>query len=470
MTDAVEVRPGRPLIVAFVLGCAVFSERAVVTVSTGGAGALGLAPIAALIVAAAAVLRFGTRGTLGFMGSPRFVFLVAPYLVLDALLPVLGVMYNGYPERTLWSVTEATAALSFLVLGAALASSDDSGWWKWILGAIVVQFLYAAGQAAYLVRAPGWELFAPFHDWDLSLQVVFGPLVQSRGTGLYFNPNELGLWAGVGAILSWTLLPPRVRGVGITLAILTLLLSESRGAAVALIAVLLAGALLAISGRRLGPARALKSAFTVGGAILLAVAAMLVIEPSGAVFERFAALVDVVTQGPRADANLAGRLDYWSAVGALNSVYPFGTWGSPEFLLGTAVDSSWFRAFAQGSVPYVAMLGLVMVAAVSIGEFRYRQALRLVAVLIAVAGLTETSIGYPAIAIFWMLLGTGLQSSIARRSQLPDVVARHERRSPGHVGGLSRDRRPAPSPYDVAARPGRPARDERLAGGTHSAP
>jgi hypothetical protein len=258
--------------------------------------------------------------------------------------------------------------------------------------------------------------------------------------------------------------------VGITLAILTLLLSESRGASVALIAVLLAGALLAIAGRRLGPARALKSAFTVGGAILLAVAAMLVIEPSGAVFERFAALVDVVTQGPRADANLAGRLDYWSAVGALNSVYPFGTWGSPEFLLGTAVDSSWFRAFAQGSVPYVAMLGLVMVAAVSIGEFRYRQALRLVAVLIAVAGLTETSIGYPAIAIFWMLLGTGLQSSIARRSQLPDVVARHERRSPGHVGGLSRDRRSAPSPYDVAARPGRPARDERLAGGTHSAP
>jgi hypothetical protein len=459
--------PGRTLIFAFVLGCAVFSERAVVTVSTGGAGALGLVPIAALLAAAAVVLRYGARQTLGFMAAPRFVFAVAPYLALSALLPVLGVMYNRYPERTLWSVTEATAAFSFLVLGAALASSDNSGWWKWILGAIVLEFLYAAGQAIYLSQGPGWELFTPFHQWDLSLQALYGPLVQARGTGLYFNPNELGLWAGVAVILAWTMLPPRVRGIGITLALLTLLLSESRGAAVALVAVLLVGALLAIAGGRLGPARAFKSTLTFGLAILLAVAAALLIEPSGMVFDRFAALIDVVTQGPRADANLAGRLDYWSAVIVLNAVYPFGTWGSPELLLGTAVDSSWFSAFAQGSVPYVAALGLVIVAALSVGQFRYRLALRLVAVLVAVAGLTQTTFAYPAIAVFWVLLGAGLQSAVAGRSSPPAIARGQKRTLAGQLGGqVPRDRRAARSPYDVAARQGRPSRDGPLAGET----
>jgi hypothetical protein len=442
-----------------VLACAVFSERAVVTVSTGGAGALGLVPIAAAVAAVVVIRKYGARQTLGFMATPRFAFLVAPYLALSLVLPILGVMYNGYPERTLWSVTEATAAFSFLVLGAALASVDRSAWWKWVFCAILLEFLYASGQAIYLAQGPGWELFTPFHQWDLSLQVIYGPLVQARGTGLYFNPNELGLWAGVALILAWTMLPPRVRGVGITIAILTLLLAESRGAAVAIVAVALVGALLAIAGGRLGPASALKSAVTFGSAIILAIGAALLIEPSGQVFDRFSALVDVVTQGPRADANLAGRLDYWSAVTVLNSVYPFGTWGSPEFLLGTAVDSSWFRAFAQGSVPFLATLGLVVASALSLGRSPYGQALRLMAVLVAVAGLTETSFNYPPIAVFWLLLGAALQSSAVARPAL-SAVALQPRHPVDRIGKqLPVDRRAAPRPYDVAVRKERLSND-----------
>jgi hypothetical protein len=36
----------------------------------------------------------------------------------------------------------------------------------------------------------------------------------------------------------------------------------------------------------------------------------------------------------------------------------------------------------------------------------------LTAVLVAVAGLTQTPLDYPVICLFWVLLGAGLQSSV----------------------------------------------------------
>jgi hypothetical protein len=72
---------------------------------------------------------------------------------------------------------------------------------------------------------------------------------------------------------------------------------------------------------------------------------------------RFGALLDVLTQGG-GPTNLAGRLDYWSAVDL--NVLPLGTWGlrscSRDFS-----DSSWFHAFAQGSY-HAASLALLLAA------------------------------------------------------------------------------------------------------------
>ena len=53
----------------------------------------------------------------------------------------------------------------------------------------------------------GWELFAPFHQWDIAGQDLT-TFVQARSSGFYGNPNELGFWAGAAAIVGWTFLPP----------------------------------------------------------------------------------------------------------------------------------------------------------------------------------------------------------------------------------------------------------------------
>ena len=150
-----------------------------------------------------------------------------------------------------------------------------------------------------------------------------------RSSGLYANPNELGLWAGVAVILAWVMLPPRLRGVGIALAILTLLLSQSRGAAVALVAALVVGAVLSVARGRLASSTAFKAILSFGVAGLLAGLAALFIAPAGVLLDRFGAVFQVLTSGFQADVNLAGRVDLWSGVLALNSVYPWGTWGPP---------------------------------------------------------------------------------------------------------------------------------------------
>jgi O-Antigen ligase len=411
-----EAPPRGTLLIPFVLACAALADRAVVGVSTGGRGALGLVSVAAPLVAAATIVRYGSRRSVGFLAHPAFVWGIAPFLVLTAVLPIFGVMFYGFPERTLLSITGATTALSFLVIGAALSPRDDQAWSRWLLLAIALQLLYATGQTMYLARASGWELFTPFHQWDLSLQRLFGELVQARGTGLYFNPNELGLWAGAAVILAWTMLPSRLRGIGVTLAVVTLLLSQSRGASVALVAALVVGAVLSVARGRAGPSTWFRAVLSFGVAGLVAAVVVLAIEPAGALVGRFGALLDVLTKGPTADPNLAGRLDYWSAVMNLNVVYPWGTWGPPEMLLGTAIDSSWYEAFAQGSVPYAATLALLLIAPLAVRNTRFGRGLVLVAVLVAVAGLTQTPLGYPVIYIFWALLGVGLQASVAART------------------------------------------------------
>ena len=125
-------RPGWTLIIAFLIACAVVADRAVIGLSTGGRGALELLTFVAPAVAIVVVARYGATRTLGFMKSPVFVLAVAPYLVLTFVLPVIGVMFHRYPERTLIAVTDATTAFSFLVLGAALAGTRMRQWRPWI--------------------------------------------------------------------------------------------------------------------------------------------------------------------------------------------------------------------------------------------------------------------------------------------------------------------------------------------------
>lgn len=426
-------------IIPFILGCAILSGRVAVLVPTGGQGTLPLVAVAAPLAAVFAIWRYGSTMTLGFTSGPAFVLGVAPFLILAAVLPILGVIVHEYPVRTLFTVTTATTPLSFLVLGAAVSSHAPRAWRRWLLAAIAIQLVYALGQTNYWSRGPGWAAFSPFAAWDLSWATLQGQLDSlGRPTGLYTNPNELGLWAAVAVVLSATMLASRQRGVGIALSLMTLLLSQSRGAAAALLAALATGVALALVRGRLFSASALQgmASFVLAGAAAILVG--IFVATPDVLLDRFGALMQVASGDLQADTNLAGRINFWSNVISLNRSYPLGTLGSPELILGSAVDSDWFRAFAQGSVPYLATLILLILTGLTLRSTAYGDTLRLCTVVVAVAGATQTPLNSPVIVVFWALLGIYIQTSTVARNAAPPHRPMKKRQSRGNLDASPR--------------------------------
>lgn len=413
------------LLVPFVLVFAVLGDRLQVGVAGGDQG--GSIPVLILAAPIAAMMLVGRNGggSLRFLKHPAFVLCVLPYLTLSAVLPSLGVLANGYAPRTLLSMTEATTALSLLVVGSAITSVPLRTWAPWLVIAISAQLAYAAGQAAYQAGLPGAALFDPLFRWDLSL-VGLETYVHSRSIGFYLNPNVLGLWAAFAAALSLTMPSSRWRWIGVAMAMATLVLSQSRGAGMALIVGLVVAVLtfgLGRSGREM-----MMAAATLLIGIIIAVIAAVMIAPSADQTDRLISLLLVVTEGPSADPNLSGRIDFWAAVIDLNLTYPWGTWGPPERILGTAVDSTWFSVFAQGSVPYLTAFAMVLGSALALRDRDGGDTLRILTVIVAVAGVTQTPISYPVIVIFWVLLGAAVGSPQTRLAA-PRVAAGNQGRS-----------------------------------------
>ena len=318
-------------LIGFTILCAILDDRLVVAAGGAAGGELSLVPLMAVVVAAIAVARRGSR-TLWFCAAPIFLIGVLPYVALTIVLPIAGVVLTGFPDRTMLTMLSGISAFSFMVIGAALSTEPDRSWTRWLLFGITLQLAYAIGQAASLGGGLAAEVFAPFHAWDLSL-VDIETFVQARSTGLYLNPNELGFWAALATVLSLTVLRGRARYAGVILALATLILAESRGSIVALAAAAVLG--LGLAWRRGGLGWPAVRAILLGaGLLLVLVVVVFALRPSETGATRLLALLDVVTQGPEADPNLRGRIDFWRSVLDYLDTQPFGSLGSPELAIG----------------------------------------------------------------------------------------------------------------------------------------
>jgi hypothetical protein len=195
--------------------------------------------------------------------------------------------------------------------------------------------------------------------------------------------------------------------VGATFA--ALLLSQSRGASAALIVAL--GFLLVLAVRRHNAPR-LEQLVPYAGVVVVVVAGWLVLvvsgAPAGTLIGRFGSGITLQ------DPNVVGRIQFWEAGMGLLASHPFGTFGPPEFLLGTAVDSDWVRALLQGGPIFLAALALALGGGALIrgDDGPERRLVRALSVYVAVAAITQLPLQYPSAYLYWAVVGAALAAPL----------------------------------------------------------
>lgn len=406
------------IILAAIFVVTLLAQRIYVQVSDGQAKPAILEllpPVLALLAILVTILARG-RNLLPFL-RPTFLLIWGPYLALAFVFPILGVLTGEYAVRTLAAMLVPIVAVAALLLGAEVSRLDPSGLvgWRWVLVvAAVVQAGYAVLQQLVignLLPSGPWDSTL---TWDIATQSAFGGnIVIGRSGAFYTNPNILGAAAGTALLIGVFAARPRLAYVIVGSALAALLLSQSRGAAIALVIAL--GFLLVLAYRHRQVPR-WQQLIPYAGVIAIVVAGWLVLVTAGA---PAGTLIARIGQGiTLQDPNITGRIEFWGAGLRLLAAHPFGTFGPPEQLLGTAVDSDWVRALLEGGPIYLAALGLALGGGALIrGDSSERRLVRALSVFIAVAAVTQLPLQYPSAYLYWAVVGAAVAAPVRTRRQ-----------------------------------------------------
>jgi hypothetical protein len=296
-----------------------------------------------------------------------------------------------------------------------------------------VQVLPALGQAGLVVNA----VTAPFLNWDDAVRAAFGTeqVVAGRAIGTFINPNTLGLavvfcvlyasyvWRGTGRILAWC-------GGAIVL-----LLSQSRGAFLALLLSTAAVWLVEAARFRRLPLGRLAGVLIASGVLLglmttpLPAAALRAADgiPMVDVWaERTSSGIRGLTTG-YGDENLSTRYDVWAEAVQFSSRYPLGTFGPPQMLFGQSIDNEFMRLWCQGGAIALGAFLLVLITAYRSANQSVEARLAWHSLLaLAIASGSAVTLGNPPTALVWvsvgLALGAGGELSRAGRNGQQPVV------------------------------------------------
>lgn len=392
-----------------------FAERFVLKIETGGKGIVSIPALISFLLVFYILLK--SKGKALEVFKSKFFIYWWPFVILTVLFPILGVLLTNYPLRTMLNLN-VLSEISFVVVGYWV--SKRMGFWesifsKYLVVAIIVEFLYSFFQLLYRIgyfHGYLWEIFA---SWDLISQQLYASPIFGRSIGTFVNPNILGFWAITVFGLSLYLTKGWLKYLSLILSFFTLILSQSRGCLFGLlfaIGIILIFNLLTFK----------KISFTqfLSGYIFFMVVMFVMIFivkldlVSYVAFERFKSGIGVFLYGVSADQNFLTRVEVWKQSLRLFKKYPLGTFGPPELILGTAVDNDWIRLLLQGGIIYVASFLIMIFAGIlipkstgsKVGKFLLYMSLTL-----PVVAISETPTIYIPMAIYWFGLGLFLQKN-----------------------------------------------------------
>jgi len=417
------------LIMILVLCQAVFSERLVLQLATGGRGMILVTNLVSPWITLALVLLPFWSDLRRTFWTNEFVLYWMPYLALTFLLPLLGVALADYPARSAFASWNALDPMCFLVIGAAgvfhlqRAGKVIQRYFMFaVLAQLGLAIVQTMGQYDYL---PG--ILKSIYNWDFTFKAVhqLDNIILARATGFYLNPNSLGIWALLAFWTSFFLLHGKQRFVGCVASFGTILLCQSRGSLAGLLG---SGAIYGASWTLFRADRNQRRKATLFIAIL-AVPILMLSAPGltdatfshlrevplvGSLLERYTSGAKVVSQGASADASFQVRTDLWQLGYEYLVNHPFGSLGSPE--MGTKVpqDNQFISALEQGSFYFFGALLLMFFGGVRLINSPL-VASRLLAVAslgLMVNGISAVPFSSSASHIFWLLVGVALAQHV----------------------------------------------------------
>jgi hypothetical protein len=372
------------------------------------------------------LLRFGPRG----------LFWI-PYLALTTALPILGVFIASEAPRTMYTSIHGMIAVSFILFGAWGAFNVPTvrklaKYYAWF--AIIVEFVIALVDYLNKTGMYPTALGKLLLQWNVESQGALGEftIITWRSVGTFINPNDLGFWSVVAFWISALLFRGIFRFTGIGAALLTEVLSQSRGSLISLLATFGVW-LVYVALSRDGRLRKARDA-----TYLSAICLVLIVGWSGGflsqsdgvtvsdkfnVVDRFERGLDVLTEGAGADSNASARVAAWHLAMAYYSNHPLGTWVSPRLKFHLYIDNEYVKTLMQGSIPY--LFALLLIIACSLRRITRRAAVprltAMIAVTAAVNGMSAYPFEYSTMGLFWVFLGYDLADE---RLQKEGLMAR----------------------------------------------
>ncbi len=240
-------------------------------------------------------------------------------------------------------------------------------------------------------------------------------MITGRSIGTFVNPNNLGFFA---VISFWSAVhvfrgTPRIAAAFAALA--TLAVSQSRGSLLALL-VSVAVWLVYLA---LSKDKTLRPAFDIAFALVMAsiaglLLALAFLDPgrlSSRMGQRLASGIAVVTGGVAMDPSAQGRVGAWLRALEFYERHPLGTLGEPQFLFGGFIDNEFVRILLQGGPVFLIATILALGAGIRLIECGpLGRMIATFSAAAAVNAMTANPLSYPAIGLYWMVVGYYLAS------------------------------------------------------------
>ena len=411
-----------------------FSERLVLRMATGGRGMIGATSfLFPPFVLLALVFPFWPelRRLLRFR---PFLGYWMPFLALSFLLPFAGVLLTGAPGRSIFASWMALIPMGYVALGAAGQFSLEGAGkllGRFFLFAVLAHLGLAILQTLGQFRQmPG--ILQTIYDWDFQFKFTFQQdnIILARATGLYLNPNSLGVWSILALWISFFMLEGKQRVIGTLGAFGTLVLCQSRGS---LLAFFVSASVLGISWILAHSDRAQRRKVTLAVAAGLGLVTFILIPGMadsalvrlrgvpgvGGILERYTSGAKVVSQGVQADTSFSGRTELWKASLDYLADHPFGTLTSPGLATNLPQDSQFVSSLEQGSFYLLGALLLVLLGGARLVGRTEPEARALAAASLGmmVNGISAVPFSVAASDPFWLLVGVYVAKQIHDRDR-----------------------------------------------------